>query len=298
MSESISVDGVCSRRNRSALAAAPAPAAAPRLECLGRVFRENNCQETDVRCGPCNMSVGKAIGWSSGACALFGLQNYLIGATNSMPKDDFCRTVGLLWLSTGTCGVALLLRRPSRGVFYCDSHEHGGPPQRIGCIPKLATLSGGLALATAALFMKLSFAADPDAQGPLCSVVCADVILVSLLCHFFYDERLSRAQWLSVAAVFAGLVAMAGPFGQTGAVSLRGLTLAVGAMVSFGASVFSVRIASAGNLAASSGFIARALVMGKAAVPLLLRASWDGADRISIGLPLICGLLQVRTSGA
>ena len=40
--ESISVDGVCSRRNRSALAAAPAPAAAPRLECLGRVFRENN----------------------------------------------------------------------------------------------------------------------------------------------------------------------------------------------------------------------------------------------------------------
>ncbi|EOD10316.1 hypothetical protein EMIHUDRAFT_248471 [Emiliania huxleyi CCMP1516] len=214
------------------------------------------------------MSVGKAIGWSSGACALFGLQNYLIGATNSMPKDDFCRTVGLLWLSTGTCGVALLLRRPSRGVFYCDSHEHGGPPQRIGCIPKLATLSGGLALATAALFMKLSFAADPDAQGPLCSVVCADVILVSLLCHFFYDERLSRAQWLSVAAVFAG------------------------AMVSFGASVFSVRIASAGNLAASSGFIARALVMGKAAVPLLLRASWDGADRISIGLPLICGLLQ------
>ena len=92
----------------------------------------------------------------------------------------------------------------------------------------VCTVAGGIAIGGAQLFMKLSFAADPEAMGPLASVVCADVILVSLLCHFFYNERLTPGQWGSVGLVFAGLVTMAGPFGGGGGgVSLTGFGFAV-----------------------------------------------------------------------
>ena len=116
--------------------------------------------------------------------------------------------------------------------------------------------------------MKLSFAEDPTAQGPLSSVVCADVILVSVLCHFVYAERLSFLQWFSVAFVFVGLVTMAGLFGEGGAVSLLGIGYAICAMLFFGASVFSVRAAAVAGLSAASGFIARTVMMGLAGIHL------------------------------
>ena len=163
-----------------------------------------------------------AIAWSLSACLLFGVQNYIIGYTNSLPGDDFYRTIGLLWLTTGACGLALLATRPKLGVFFTDADESqfdaslsqsllktdlAAPPLMYSS--KLVTVAGGLAIGGAKLFMKLSFAEDPVAQGPLSSVVCADVILVSVLCHFFYAEHLNLVQWCSVATVFVDLVIMA-----------------------------------------------------------------------------------------
>ena len=163
-------------------------------------------------------------------------QNYIIGYTNSLPGDDFNRTVGLLWLATGLCGAVFLCMNCSRGVFFADSEETplssallpSSEPPPLPLMPKVVTVAGGIAIGGAQLFMKLSFAADPEAMGPLASVVCADVILVSLLCHFFYNERLTPGQWGSVVLVFAGLVTMAGPFGGGGGgVSLTGFGFAV-----------------------------------------------------------------------
>ena len=246
-----------------------------------------------------------AIAWSLSACLLFGVQNYIIGYTNSLPGDDFYRTIGLLWLTTGACGLALLATRPKLGVFFTDADESqfdaslsqsllktdlAAPPLMYSS--KLVTVAGGLAIGGAQLFMKLSFAEDPVAQGPLSSVVCADVILVSVLCHFFYAEHLNLVQWCSVATVFVGLVIMAGLFDDSGAVNALGFAYAIAAMLCFGASVFSVRVAAVGGLSASSGFIARTLISGLAGCVLLLGAAWEDFGVANIVWPLICGLLQ------
>lgn len=245
-----------------------------------------------------------AVGWSAAACVLFGVQNYVIGFTNSLPDDDFARTVGLLWLATGVCGLALLSRRPSLGIFFTDADESRFSPSlsqgllfedeapSLTWTTKAVTVAGGLAIGGAQLFMKASFAQDPIAQGPLSSVVCADVILVSVVCHFAYDERLSLIQWLAVALVFGGLIVMAGLFDDSAAVSALGFGYALLAMVCFGLSVLSVRVAAVGGLSASSGFIARTICMGCAGLVMLLFADWQWSAIESIALPLFCGMLQ------
>lgn len=190
-----------------------------------------------------------AIGWSALACWLFGLQNYIIGYTNTLPMDNFFRTVGLLWLVTGICGIVVLVNYSSQGVFFLDDAANSSSrtglisfrPPPIPLFPKLITLGGGLSIGAAQLLMKLSFAQDPLAQGPLCSIVCADVILVSVLCHFIYSETLTPGQWLSILVVFAGLVTMSGA-GSGYGVSPMGFFFAVCSMLCFGMSVFSVII--------------------------------------------------------
>ena len=169
-----------------------------------------------------------AILWSTIACFLFGVQNYAIAYTNSLPGDDFCRTVGLLWFFTGVCGLGALARHPLHRIFFSEAEAKPGLAESliapeagtVTLLSKTATLGGGLAIGMAQLFMKLSFGADPDAEGPLASVICADVILVSVLCHFVYHEYLNAAQWGSVALVFAGLITMAGVFDGGGGTSV------------------------------------------------------------------------------
>mmetsp|Transcript_39661 Transcript_39661/g.132219 ORF Transcript_39661/g.132219 Transcript_39661/m.132219 type:complete len:351 (+) Transcript_39661:25-1077(+) len=243
-----------------------------------------------------------AILWSSIACFLFGVQNYAIAYTNSLPGDDFCRTVGLLWFFTGVCGLGALARHPLHRIFFSEAEAKPGLAESliapeagpVTLLSKTATLGGGLAIGMAQLFMKLSFGADPDAEGPLASVICADVILVSVLCHFVYHEYLNAAQWGSVALVFAGLITMAGVFDGGGGTSVSpvAFSLAFAAMISFGASIFSVRVAAVGGIAASSGFIARTLILGAFSVPLLIAARWDSSSVLGVLIPSSCGFMQ------
>ena len=243
-----------------------------------------------------------AILWSTIACFLFGVQNYAIAYTNSLPGDDFCRTVGLLWFFTGVCGLAALARHPLHRIFFSEAEAKPGLAESliapeagpVTLLSKTATLGGGLAIGMAQLFMKLSFGADPDAEGPLASVICADVILVSVLCHFVYHEYLNAAQWGSVALVFAGLITMAGVFDGGGGTSVSpvAFSLAFAAMISFGASIFSVRVAAVGGIAASSGFIARTLILGAFSVPLLIAARWNSSSVLGILIPSSCGFMQ------
>jgi drug/metabolite transporter (DMT)-like permease len=258
-----------------------------------------------------------AVGWSTLAFLGFGVQNFIIGYTNELPGEDFKRTIGFLWFGTGLCGLATYASNMQLGVFYTDAaarsattslsrsllFDEASTPTKLSWFPKLVTLGGGVAAGCAQLFMKASFSEDPAAQGPLCSVVCADVILVSVLCHFVYDERLTLGQWLSVLLVFGGLVIMAGLFDPTSVepgvqsgVSLMGIAYAILAMLCFGGSIFSARVVDSSGMAGVSASQARCLVLGAASTPLLLAAHWEGrsmpVSMPGLWLPLLCGLLQ------
>ena len=254
-----------------------------------------------------------AVGWSTLAFLGFGVQNFIIGYTNELPGEDFKRTIGLLWFGTGLCGLATYASNMRLGVFYTDAairsattslsrsllFDEASTPTELSWFPKLVTLGGGVAAGCAQLFMKASFSEDPAAQGFLCSVVCADVILVSVLCHFVYDERLTLGQWLSVLLVFGGLVTMAGLFDPTSVepgvqsgVSLMGIANAFLAMLCFGGSIFSARVVDSSGMAGLSASQARCLVLGAASTPLLLAAHWEGLSMLGLWLPLLCGTLQ------
>ena len=113
----------------------------------------------------------RAVGWSSVACVLFGVQNYIIGFTNSIPGDDFCRTVGVLWFVAGCCGLALFIRRPSLGIFFTANDESQfnasltegllkEESQPLASLPKLVTVAGGLAIGGA----QVHFTARPHSS--------------------------------------------------------------------------------------------------------------------------------------
>jgi len=229
---------------------------------------------------PANNSLVCAIIWSCLACVTFGFENFGIGYTNVLPGTDLLVVIGLLWVSSGICGLILFLANPRNGIFFSDSDTN--PPRKIETAAKVASVIGGIAVGFSFMFMKLAFDADPKDQGPLDSVICADVILVSVLCHFLYDERLSRVQWVAVLLVSLGLAVMVLAPGETHPAStghgttdlpvpqpLLAFLYAFFAMLCFGTSVFTIRIATVGHVAPLSGLIARMLVIGVCGLAVL-----------------------------
>ena len=66
-----------------------------------------------------SVGLGEAIAWSVLACLAFGFQNFIIGYTNSLPHDDFFRTIGVL--CAGWMGVTPRCEWWGHGVLWTKS---------------------------------------------------------------------------------------------------------------------------------------------------------------------------------
>lgn len=221
--------------------------------------------------------------WSFPAHALFGICNFLIGASNSLPIDNWA-VIGYMWMGSGFIGllVGLYFYRREGAFFFTepllgdDKFETFRPPIAITAKVKLVTIFGGLCVGISQLLMKQAFALAPRDAGPLTAVISSDVLIVSVFCHFVYRELLSAKQGSLVLAILVGLVLMellpsggAASEADVAGESTPGEQLAefaafgisVAGMVSFAAAVLAIRVGFAGGLAAWSGFVVRMLTL-------------------------------------
>lgn len=83
-------------------------------------------------------------------------------------SDDFNNPMILICFR-----IAVVLR--SVAINYLEHHHHNGSLLEFPDVQRFGSL---ISVFQRRLFMKLSFLEDPVAAGPLCSVICADVILV------------------------------------------------------------------------------------------------------------------------
>jgi drug/metabolite transporter (DMT)-like permease len=247
-----------------------------------------------------------AIAWSFNAFLMFGFSNYLIGYTNSLGVD-FSGVLGLIFFgSVMQPLVALPGMVAKHGTIFFppeatkakddDYVELAGsvPESNISWWPKFMTFFGGVLVALAQVFMKLSMGADPVDSGPLCAVISSDVVFVGLFCHFVYGEKLSVKQFIAVLGVFIGTVTMA--LGGESAKSttdesvgaagmLVGLLWAVFASISFGGSVICIRIGGMGGLHPESAFTSRMLGIGVMGVMFFAYSIFSGGLQDTL-LPL------------
>jgi drug/metabolite transporter (DMT)-like permease len=212
--------------------------------------------------------------WSLPAHVCFGLQNFLIGYTNTLDVDDWA-VVGALWFSAGFLGlVASVYFYRQVGMFFfsddslLDASLLGDDePFMITPWVKVVTCVGGAAVGFSQLMMKMSFAMDPPETGPLCAVISSDVVIISTVCHFVYKEYMNRAQAGAILVIVSGLAIMgkASQASTSDGGSVGDAVIAFGiailGMVGFACAVLSIRVGCLGRLAAWSGFVVRMLVL-------------------------------------
>lgn len=245
----------------------------------------------------------KMLLWAFPAHVCFGLQNFLIGYSNQLTsKENNWAVIGILWFVSGVVGLAAtFVFYATRGeVFFAES---SGTGQSISCFIKLATISGGLFVGLAQLMMKFSFALAPEETGPLCAVLCSDVVIVSTYCHFFCKELMNSQQKLGVMAVVTGQMIIANFSAKSSATvvsrpdqTLLAYGLAVLGMLSFAACVLAIRIGAIGGLAAWSGFDVRMLVLlvlGSFAFTYsCMTVGWPYMSSGAWMCPIVAGLAQ------
>lgn len=250
--------------------------------------------------------------WANLAYFFFGLTNFLIGYSNQLTTEiNNWAVIGILWFVSGVVGLvsAIYFYAKKGKLFFADTAGSellaaSGAVPPISCFLKFVTICGGLFSGLAQLMMKLSFAVAPQESGPLCAVLCSDVIIVSMYCHFVHKELMDSQQMWGVVAVVTGQVIIAmsstAPSPTTSDSQpdqpMLAYVLAVLGMLSFAACVLAIRSGAIGGLAAWSNFDVRMLVMlvgGAVAFAYsCVTVGWPAMSLAAWMCPVIAGLAQ------
>jgi len=243
--------------------------------------------------------------WAMLAHIAFGMQNFLIGYSNTLPLDGVA-CCAVLWMASGVVGVivGVFFLRSHGSFFFQDVGCEGAP---LSVKVKLVTIGGSLCVGFAQFLMKKSFALAPRNTGPLCAVISSDVIVISIFCHFVYWELMNKWQIGCVGAIVSGLVVMAlGSGGEGGVVSidddtaveypLWALLFSMLGMFSFAAGVLCIRAGFTENIAAWSSFISRMTVIGLLGLGTYICATpasgSPDATLLMWCVPVVTGVLQ------
>jgi len=242
------------------------------------------------------------VGFAIGAFFFFGLTNFSLGIIVEKSADRAAASISapfLVWFGMGLLGVAAL------AVFRRSGGCLAGIP---GPLEAAIAATSGVTLAAGMLTLKLGFAADTGARGPIVAITATNSALVALLAWLLLKERLTWRQIAGLAIIIGGVVLLA-PSSSTHA-SYRSFLYGLASMGLFGITNFLLKYCShrgADSLHASAllwlsggacGLIALgiAFATGRGLTglePLVLKAT-----ALAAGLFLGAGMLMLKLAVA
>eukprot|EP01029_Cantina_marsupialis_P027659 TRINITY_DN773146_c0_g1_i1.p1 TRINITY_DN773146_c0_g1~~TRINITY_DN773146_c0_g1_i1.p1 ORF type:complete len:501 (-),score=188.15 TRINITY_DN773146_c0_g1_i1:107-1609(-) len=183
----------------------------------------------------------------------FGITNTLIGIVNE--KGDGIVSISgaiVLWVSSGVCGTILLI-----AFYILKGGLIGIPSKKYGFMACMA----GIFLALGMLCLKLGMHAEPDAKGPIVSVVTCNSILVAVASYFILGEKLQKIQLAGMATAVSGLIIM--QLINSDSQAVEAFLYGLGAMICFTITNFTLKYIGHNG---TNSFSATVLVTGSCGV--------------------------------